>query len=79
MSTWIPKILVVLKKYFMFLDYITKLVEEGGSLVDVTYLLFFQKAFNKVSRQRILFKLKAHSMGDGMINSMEKLLTDRRQ
>ena len=30
-------------------------------------------------RQRLLFKLKAHGIGNGMINWIEKWLIDRRQ
>ena len=39
----------------------------------------FQKAFNKVSPQRSLLKLKAHGIGNYVINWTEKWLTDRRQ
>ena len=49
-----------------FLDEITKWIGEG-SPVNTIYL-DFQNAFNKVSHQRLLLKLKAHGIGDGIIN-----------
>ena len=39
----------------------------------------FQKAFDKVPHQRLLLKLKAHGIGDGIIDRIEQWLTDRRQ
>ena len=54
-----------------------KLVDEG-SPVDVIYL-DFQKAFDKVPHQRIILKLKAHGMGNSIINWIEQWLTDTRQ
>ena len=60
-----------------FLEEITKWIDEG-SPVDIIYL-DFQKAFDKVPHQRLLFKLKAHDIGDVMIDWAEQLLTDRRQ
>ena len=39
----------------------------------------FQKAFYKVSHQRFLLKLKAHGIGNDVINWIEKWLTHRRQ
>ena len=50
----------------MFLEEITKWIDEG-SPVDVIYL-DFQKALDKVPYQRLLLKLKAHSIGDGIID-----------
>ena len=41
--------------------------------------LDFQKAFDKVPHQRLLIKLKAHGIGDGIIDWIEQWLTDRRQ
>ena len=49
-----------------------------GSPVGIIYL-DFQKAFDKVPHQRLLLKLKAHGIGDGIINWIEQWLTDRRQ
>ena len=46
--------------------------------MDVVYL-DFQKAFDKVPHQRLLLKLKAHGIGNDVINWIEKRLTDRRQ
>ena len=46
--------------------------------MDVVYL-DFQKAFNKVPHQRLILKLKAHGIGNDVINWIEKWLTHRRQ
>ena len=56
---------------------ITKWIDEG-SPVDIIYL-DFQKAFDKVPHQRLLLKLKAHGIGDGIIDWIEQWLTDRIQ
>ena len=60
-----------------FLEDVTKWVDEG-SPVDIIYL-DLKKAFDKVPHQRLLLKLKAHGIGNGMINWIEKWLMDRRQ
>ena len=60
-----------------FFEEITKWVDEG-SPVDIIYL-DFQKAFDKVPRQRLILKLKSHGIGIGIINWIEQWLTDRRQ
>ena len=60
-----------------FFEEITKWVNDG-SPVDVIYL-DFQKAFDKVPHQRLIFKLKSHGMGNSIINWIEQWLTDRRQ
>ena len=60
-----------------FLEEITKWIDVG-SPVDIIYL-DFQKAFDKVPHQRLLLKLKAHSIWDSMTDSIEQWLTDRRQ
>ena len=49
-----------------FWEEITKWIDEG-SPVDIIYL-DFQKAFDKVPHQRLLLKLKAHGIGDGLID-----------
>ena len=46
--------------------------------MDIVYL-DFQKAFDKVPHQRLLLKLKAHGIGNDVINWIEKWLTHRRQ
>ena len=51
---------------------------DNGSAVGVVYL-DFQKAFDKVPHQRMLLKLKAHNIGNVVINWIEKWLTHRRQ
>ena len=59
------------------MEEITKWIDEG-SPVDIIYL-DFQKAFDKVPHQKLLLKLKAHGIGDGLIDWIEQWLTDRRQ
>ena len=60
-----------------FLEEITKWIDEG-SPVDIIYL-DFQKAFDKVPHHRLLLKLKAHGIGDSVIDWIEQWLADRRQ
>ena len=59
-----------------FLEEITKWIDEG-SPVDIIYL-DFQKAFAKAPYQRLLITLKADDIGDGIIDSIEQWLTDRK-
>ena len=56
---------------------ITKWIDEG-SAVSIIYL-DFQKAFDKLPHQLLLLKLKAHGIGDDIIDWIEQWLTDRRQ
>ena len=58
---------------FFWRKKITKWIDEG-SPVDIIYL-DFQKAFDKVPHQRLLLKLKAHGIGDGIIDWIEQWLT----
>ena len=45
-----------------------------------TYYLFrFSETFDNVPHQRLLLKLKARGIGDGIIDWIEQWLTDRRQ
>ena len=67
----------MLNKYVMFLDDVTQWVDKG-SPVDIIYL-DFKKAFDKVPHQRLLLTLRAHGVGNGMINWIEKWRIDRRQ
>ena len=60
-----------------FFEEITKWIDEGLQ-VDIIYL-DFQKAFDKVPHKRLLLKLKAHGIGDGLIDCIEQWLTDTRQ
>ena len=46
--------------------------------MDVVYL-DYQKAFDKVPHQILILKLKAHGIGNDVINWIEKWLTHRRQ
>ena len=64
----------MLNKYVLFFEEITKWIDEG-SPVDII-CLDFQKAFDKVPHQRLLLKLKAHDIGDGTIDWIEKWLTE---
>ena len=59
------------------LEETTNWIDEG-SPVDTIYL-DFQKAFDKEPHQRLLLKLKAHGIGDRIIDWLEQWLTDRRQ
>ena len=56
---------------------LTKWIDER-SPVAIIYL-DFQKAFNKAPHQRLLLKLKAHGIRDGLIDWIEQWLIDRRQ
>ena len=46
--------------------------------MDAVYL-DFKKVFDKVPHQSLLLNLEAHGMGNGVINWIEKWLTQRRQ
>ena len=61
----------------MCFEEITKLVNEE-SPVHIIYL-DFKTAFDKVPHQRLLFKLNAHCIDDGIFDGTEQWLTDRRQ
>ena len=60
---------------WFFLE-IFKWIDEE-SPVDIIYL-YFQKAFDKVPHQRLVLKLKAYAIEDGIIDWIEPWLTDRR-
>ena len=64
-----------LTSLFGFFEENTKWVDDG-SPVDVVNL-DFQKAFDKMPHQRLLLKLKAHGIGNDVINWIEKWLTHR--
>ena len=55
-----------LTNVFFLVEEINKWIDEG-SPVDIIYL-DFQKGFDKVPHQRFLLKLKAHGIGDGIID-----------
>ena len=59
------------------LDEITKWIDVGSPVNSI--YLDFQKASDKVPHQRLLLKLKASGIGDGLIDWIEQWLTDRRQ
>ena len=48
---------------------------------EPVYIIYLdlKKNFNKVPHQRLLLKLNAHGIGNGMINWIEKWLIDIRQ
>ena len=48
-------------------------------MIASRYNIDFQKAFNKVPHQRLLLKLKAHGIVDGIIDWIKQWLTERRQ
>ena len=52
-----------------FFEEITKWIDEA-SPVDIIFL-DFQKACEKVPHQRLLLKLKAHGIGNGLIDWIE--------
>ena len=60
-----------------FMEHISKWADDG-SPVDVIYL-DFQKAFEKVSHQRLLIKLKSHGMGESVVNWVRDWLSGRKQ
>ena len=76
-STWVPKSKVMSNQSLMFFGRNSKWVDDG-SPVDVVYL-DFQKAFDKVPHQRLLLKLKAHGIGNDVINWIETWITHRKQ
>ena len=45
-------------------------------LTHIHYLFRFQKTFYKVPHQRLLLKLKADGIGDGIIDWIEQWLTE---
>ena len=59
------------------MEELTKWIDDGSPLESI--YLIFQKAFDKVPHHRLLLKLKAHGIGDGIIEWIEQQLTDRRQ
>ena len=72
-----PKVKSCLTNTLCFLEEITKWIDEE-SPVDIIYL-DFQKAFDNVPHQRLLLRLKARGIVDGIIDWIEQWLTDRRQ
>ena len=64
-----------LSNMLCFLEEITKWLDDG-SPVEIIYL-DFQEAFDKVPHQKVLLKLKAHGIRDGIIDWIEQWLTDR--
>ena len=65
----------MLNKHVMFFGRNKKWIDER-SPVDIIHL-DFQKAFDKVPHKRLLLKLKAHGIGDSIIDWIEQRLTER--
>ena len=59
------------------METVTAAVDKGDS-VDILYL-DFQKAFDKVLRERLLTQLEAHSFTDNLFKWIRSWLTDRKQ
>ena len=55
----------MLNKYVMLIGR-TKWQDEGSPIYII--YLYFQKSFDKVPHQRLLLKLEAHGIGDGIID-----------
>ena len=51
---------------------VSVLTATQGEPSSMTEYLDFQKAFDKVPHQILLLKLKAHGIGNGVINWIEK-------
>ncbi len=60
-----------------FLEKVTREVDEGRP-VDVIFL-DFAKAFDKVPKERLLQKLKAHGVNGNILRWIRNWLTGRRQ
>ena len=60
-----------------FMDTVSKAVDDGEA-VDIFYL-DFAKAFDKVPRQRLIAKLRAKGIENGVVNWIEDWLTGRTQ
>ena len=58
-----------------------KQLMETVEQISIPYylLLDFERAFDKVPHQRVVLKLKANGIGDGIIDWIEQWLTDGRQ
>ena len=56
----------MLNKSVFFLEDVTKWVNEGSPVNIIN--LDLKKAFDKVPHRKLLLKLKAHRIGNGMIN-----------
>ena len=60
-----------------FMETVTADVDKGDS-VDILYL-DFQKAFDKVPRERLLTQLEAHGFPDNLLKWIRSWLTDQKQ
>ena len=68
-----------LTNLLLFLEDITKAIDEGKPL-DVIYMyLDFSKAFDKVPHQRLLLKIKAHGVCGNVADWIGEWLHDRKQ
>ena len=69
------KVRSCLTNMLCFFEEITKCINVG-SPANIIYI-DFQKASDKVPHQRLLLKVKAHGIGDGITDWIEPWLTDR--
>jgi hypothetical protein len=60
-----------------FFETVTSVIDQGDPF-DVIFL-DFAKAFDKVPRERLLEKLRAHGVGGELLAWIRAWLTDRRQ
>ena len=60
------KVEVCLTNLLCFFEEIAKWVDDGSPVDDV--YLDFQKAIDKLTHQRLLLKLKAHGIGNDVVN-----------
>ena len=67
MSSWIPQARLCLTNMLCLLEEITKWIDEELPLYII--YLDFQKAFDKVPHQKVLLKIKAHGIGDGLVDN----------
>ena len=76
-STWIPKSEVMFNKYVMFFGR-RHYVDKRGLPVNSIYL-DFQKKISTKCHIKLLLKYKNHGIGDGLIDWIQKWVTDTRQ
>ena len=60
-----------------FMDFVTEKIDNGES-VDIVYL-DYSKAFDKISHQKLITKLKAHGISGKVADWVKEWLTDRKQ
>jgi len=60
---------------------VSQFVDDGNSVNVYGHVIYldFAKAFDKVPHQRLLQKLRAHSIGGKLLKLIENWLADRKQ